>query len=79
VWDRETQDPEVNDKAKFIYDFLTDEGGTARDKIMHILTELPVISDDTILNRVYKYCRLKDDYRRTIKRAEILNERMRKI
>jgi hypothetical protein len=72
-------DPETEERTKFIHDFLTDEQGTARDKIMHILTELPPISNETTLNRIWKYCRLKNEYRNTIKRAEILNKRMKNI
>ena len=79
IFGEESQDPDVDDKAKFIHEFLTNEQGTARDNIMHILNELPPISNETTLNRIWKYCRLKNEYRNTIKRAETLNQRMQKI
>jgi hypothetical protein len=76
IWE---PDGESEERVKFIHDFLTDEQGTARDKIMHILSELPSISNETTLNRIWKLCRLKNEYRNTIKRAESLNIRMKNI
>ena len=79
IFNKETQDPDINDKAKFIYDFLTDEQGTARDKIMSILNELPPISNEPTINRIYKYCRLRDERNKLIKRTEIINQRIRQV
>ena len=79
IWGEEGQDSEVNERVKFIHEFLTDEQGTARDKIMHILNELPAISNDKTIDRIWKFCRLKNEYRNTITRAEKLNQRIRAV
>jgi hypothetical protein len=79
IWDADAQDPDIEDKAKFIYNFLTDENSTARDKIIGILGEIPPISSQPTIERIYKYCRLKDEYRKTITRAEMLNQKLRGI
>ena len=79
LWDAEREDPDIDNKVKFIHEFLTDERGTARDKIMSILNELPPISNDKTVDRIYKHCRLKNEYRKTVLRAEMLNQRLRKI
>ena len=79
IYDESVNDPDVIDKAKFIHEFLTDEHGTARDKIMSILNELPAISNSSTLDRIWKYCRLKNEYRNTITRAEKLNQRIKAV
>ena len=79
VYDKSRLDPDIDMKTKFIYDFLEDGKEPVSNKIMAILNELPVLSNELTIERVYKYCRLKDEYFKTTKRAEMLDKRIKNI
>jgi len=56
--------------VEYVYNFLMDNGGNPRDQIMHIHSELGAIGNEKLLDRVYKYCRLKSDANKLMQRYE---------
>lgn len=79
VWGQDTQDPDISSKVKYVYDFLSEEGGDVGDKIVGIMGEMPKLSNEPNIERVYKWCRLRDEYVRTTRKAEVLSQRMKQI
>ena len=63
-------DTETEGKVKFIYDFLMENGGNPRDQVMSIHTQLGALSTTPLVNRVYRYCRLKEQARKALIRYE---------
>jgi hypothetical protein len=79
VYDREREDPDIDGKTRFIYEFLTDETMEASDRIVEIMKELPTISTEPMIERIYKYCKLREEHKKAIAKAEILTQRMKQI
>ena len=55
-----TPDEETVGKVKFIYEYLTADGGEPIDKIISIHTRLGAIANEDLSDRVYKYCKLME-------------------
>jgi hypothetical protein len=79
IWDKETADPDIQDKAKFIYDTLK-EVGNPKEQIVSLITTLGITPQgDTKLNRVYRYLKLQKEAIKVNKYHETLTNEMKAI
>jgi hypothetical protein len=79
VWGSDTDDREVHEKAKFIYEALKGEGEPL-EKLVSLFTELgatPV--GDTKLNRVYRYLKLKNEAKKVMQHFDVLAGEMNSL
>jgi len=79
VWDKETSDPDIQDKTKFIYNTLK-ETGNPREQMISLLSTLGITPQgDTKLNRVYRYLKLQKEAIKVNKYHETLTDEMKAI
>jgi hypothetical protein len=79
VWDKQTQDPDTQERVHFIYDTLKDIGNP-KDKIVSILTTLGATPQgDTKLNRVYRYLKLFKEADKTKRYYYTITDEMKAI
>lgn len=79
IWDKETADPDIQDKTKFIYDTLKDVGNP-KEQIVSLVTTLGITPQgDTKLNRVYRYLKLQKEAIKVNKYHETLTNEMKAI
>jgi len=55
-----TPDEDTVGKVKFIYEYLSADGGEPLNKIISIHTKLGAIANENLSDRVYKYCKLME-------------------
>jgi hypothetical protein len=74
VYGRDSSDPDVQEKVKYISDAL---GERPKDSLMHIITELGLTPQgDTKLGRIYKYLKLRQQADKIIKHYETVKNQM---
>ncbi len=74
VYGRDIQDPDIEEKVKYIQDTL---GEHPKDELMHIITELGITPmGETKLNRIWKYQRLKQQADKILKHYETVKANM---
>ena len=79
VWDKETADPDIQDKTRFIYDTLK-EVGNPKEQIISLLSTIGITPQgDTKLNRVYRYLKLQKEAIKVNKYHETLTDEMKAI
>jgi len=65
IWGSQAEDPEIQEKTKYIYDQLL-EAGDPREQIISIVTALGVTPiADSKVNRVWKFVHLTDKAKKT--------------
>ena len=64
-------DDETSEKIKFVYDWLSNNGGNPRDQIVSIQTKLGACNpNETWVGKIYKYCRLSEKANKDLQRYE---------
>jgi hypothetical protein len=79
VWDKDRENPENQDKTRYIYDTLKEQGDP-KTLIMDILLQLgetPLA--ESKIDRVYRYLRLSKDADRAGKYYELLQTQLKTI
>jgi hypothetical protein len=66
----DTPDDEMNEKVKYIYQYLIDHGGNPKDQIVSIKTKLGYSRGDSDLDRVFKYIKLSERADKDLARYE---------
>lgn len=60
-------DTETDKRVKFIWDFLSEDGRDPRDRLVKLHTKLGRVGfGETLLDKVYRYCRLHNEARRAL-------------
>ncbi len=79
IWDKEANDPDIQDKTKFIFDTLK-ETGNPSEQIISLVTTLGITPQgDTKLNRVYRYLKLQKEAIKVNNYHETLTDEMKAL
>lgn len=79
VWDKQTADPEIQDKAKFIYDTLKEQGDP-KEQIISLVSIMGITPQgDTKLNRIYRYLKLQKEATKVKRYHDTLTNEMKAI
>ena len=65
-------DGDVVDKVKYIYDYLAERGKNPKEDVIDIYSNMASISDIPLVDRVYKFCKLKDQADRALRHYKAL-------
>lgn len=80
VWNLQQNDPDSKQKTQFIYDYINskkEDGKSVEDTLLNILTTIGATPiGESKLNRIYRYCRLKEQADKTLKKYEIIRKEM---
>ena len=72
IWDADREDEDFQNKTKFIHEFLSEQGNP-RDILLNIFTSLgSTPPTDTKVARIYKYCRLRNEANKALKKYETI-------
>lgn len=70
-------DEDTDKQVQYIWNFLSEDGGDPRDKIVKLNTKLGAVRfGETMIDRIYKYCRLRSEARRALGQYENLQRDM---
>jgi len=79
VWDKETADPDIQDKTKFIFDSIKEKGEPKEQLVTLFSTMGATPQGDTKLNRVYRYLKLQKESEKVKRYYDTLTDEMRAI
>ena len=65
-------DGDTEEQVSYIYNFLMENGGDPRDQITSIHSKLGSLSNERLVDRVHKFCRLKEQANKYLNRYENL-------
>jgi len=65
-------DEDIVDKVKYIYDYLAERGNNPKEQVIDIYSNMASISDIPLVDRVYKFCKLKDQADRALRHYKTL-------
>ena len=62
----------TDEKVEFIHNYLMENGGNPRDQITQIHSRLGSLSTDSLVSRVHKHCKLREQSSKLLNRYENL-------
>ena len=65
-------DEATKDRVKYIYDYFMENGGSPKDQTISAYTRLASDPHRSVVDRVCKYCKLKDQSNRALGRYEAI-------
>ena len=65
-------DADTIDKVRFIYDYFIENGGDPKNQVVDVYSNMANISDIPLVDRIWKYCRLKDQANRALRHYQTL-------
>ena len=65
-------DQATKDRVKFIYEYFMENGGNPKDQAISAYTKLASDPHKSVVDRVWKYCKLKEQSNRALGRYEAI-------
>lgn len=63
-------DADISNRVKFIYDYLMENGGNPKDQVISIHTLVGSNPHIPLVDKVWKYCKLKSEAKKAVQRYE---------
>ena len=65
-------DQSTKDRVKFIYEYFMENGGNPKDQTISAYTKLASDPHKSVVDRVWKYCKLRDQSQKALGRYEAI-------